>query len=71
MSRAVSPPARDAEAGDAEVSGACWTTVVVSPLADGAAPRRTPAVTPPPITAAASGITNARAGMTNRASPSR
>ena len=36
MSRAVRPPAREAEAGAAEPSGACWTIVVVSLLADGA-----------------------------------
>src|SRR5215203_2042701 len=62
MSRAVRP-ARAVEAGAAEVSGACWTTVVVvwSPTAP--APMRTPAVTPPPITAAASGITTVRAAI--------
>src|SRR5215204_2047688 len=64
MSRAVRPPACESEAGAAELSGACWTIVVVrcSPTAPVA--RKTPAVTPPPITAAASGITTERAGMT-------
>ena len=69
MSRAVSPPARDSEAGDAEVSGACWTIVVVLRWPTAPVPTRTPAVTPPPITAAASGIAKARAGMTKRAWP--
>jgi hypothetical protein len=68
MSRAVSPPARDSEAGEAVVSGDCWTIVVVLRWPTAPVPTRTPAVTPPPMTAAASGIANARADMTSRAS---
>src|SRR3954471_16842313 len=66
MSRAVRPEARDSFAGAAEVSGACWTMVVVLPSPTAPVSSRIPAVTPPPRTAATSGIANARAVMTPR-----
>ena len=69
MSRAVMAPDRDDVAGEADVSGACCTIVVVLCSPTAPAPSRTPAVTPPPIMAAASGITNERAGIASRAWP--